>query len=105
MSYMLNQVRCCEAQSATGRGLAVRSEPRWRSWQSTGACVGSGAMLVLLPKCPMCIAAYIAMVTGAGIAAPLAGHLRFVMSIIFVASLGFLLVRRLLLRPNVDGER
>jgi hypothetical protein len=57
-------------------------------------------MLVLLPKCPMCIAAYIAMVTGAGIATPIAGHLRFVMAIIFVASLGFLLVRRLLLRPQ-----
>jgi hypothetical protein len=53
-------------------------------------------MLMLLPKCPVCIAAYIAVWTGAGVAAPIAGNLRFVMAIVFVASLGFLLARRLL---------
>jgi len=35
----------------------------------------------------MCIAAYIAMFTGAGAAAPIAGYLRFVIAVIFAVSL------------------
>jgi hypothetical protein len=94
MSDICNQMRCCEAQPATSRGLAARP------WRSAGSCVGSGAMLVLLPKCPVCIAAYLAVWTGAGMAAPIAGHLRFVMMAIFVVSLTFLVVRRFLLRTE-----
>lgn len=89
MSDILNQMKCCEAQPAGGRGSAARP------WRSAGSCVGSGAMLVLLPKCPMCIAAYLGVWMGAGIAAPVAGHLRFAMAVIFVGSLGFALVRHL----------
>jgi hypothetical protein len=88
MRGILNQMRCCEAQPAAGRGSAARP------WRSAGSCVGSGAMLVLLPKCPMCLAAYLAVWTGAGIAVPVAGYLRFVMAAIFVVSLSFLVVRR-----------
>jgi hypothetical protein len=93
MSNIVNPMKCCDAR----RGLAARS------WKSAGGCVGSGAMLVLLPKCPMCVAAYIAVWTGAGIAAPIAGNLRFVMAIVFVASLGFLVVRRFL--PEMELMR
>lgn len=92
MRGIVNQMRCCAAQPAAGRGSAARP------WRSAGSCVGSGAMLVLLPKCPMCIAAYLAVWTGAGIAAPIAGHLRLVMAAIFVVSLSYLLVRRFLVR-------
>lgn len=94
MSDNLNQMRCCEAQPAARRGLAARP------WRSAGGCVGSGAMLVLLPKCPMCIAAYLAVWTGAGMATPIAGHLRFLMAAIFVVSLSFLVVRRFLVRTE-----
>jgi hypothetical protein len=90
MSDVLNQMRCCEAQPAARRGSVARP------WRSAGACVGSGTMLVLLPKCPVCIAAYLAVWTGAGIAAPIAGHLRLAMVAIFFASLAFLVVRRFL---------
>jgi hypothetical protein len=53
-------------------------------------------MLFLLPKCPVCIAAYLAVWTGAGIAAPIAGHLHFAVAAIFMVSLAFLLTRRLM---------
>jgi hypothetical protein len=89
----LNQMRCCEAQPAARSGSAARP------WRSAGSCVGSGAMLVLLPKCPMCIAAYLAVWTGAGIAGPIAGHLRFVIAAIFVMSLTFF-VRLFLVRTE-----
>jgi len=93
----MSEMRCCEARPDARGGSAARS------WRSTGACVGSGTMLVLLPKCPMCIAAYLAVWTGAGVAAPVAGHLRFVLAVIFAASLGFLIVRRLMLVGKTLG--
>jgi len=49
-------------------------------------------MLVLLPKCPACVAAYLAVWTGAGLAAPIAEYLRPVLAVIFVASVIYLIV-------------
>jgi hypothetical protein len=76
---------CCKIQ--TGR----RPQHSW--WQRTSGCVGSGALLVLLPKCPMCIAAYLTLWTGAGVAMPIATHLRPMAATLFFASALFLAVR------------
>ena len=75
----LGTMRCCKVQ--TGQ----RPERGW--WQGASGCVSSGALLVLLPKCPMCIAAYLTLWTGAGVAMPIAMHLRPMMAILFLASL------------------
>lgn len=65
-----------------------------RGWyRSTSGCVGSGALLVLLPKCPLCIAAYLTLWTGAGAAMSIAMHLRPALEILFAASVLFLIVR------------
>ena len=75
---------CCKAEM--GRRVQVGR------WRVTSSCVGSGALLVLLPKCPMCIAAYLALWTGAGVAMPIAMHLRPMTAVLFMASvflLGF----------------
>jgi hypothetical protein len=100
MSYILNQMRCCNPQPAARHGLAARP------WRSTGACVGSGTILLLLPKCPLCIAAYIAVWTGAGMAASIAGYLRYVAIAVFLTSLIFLVVvlQRLLI-PQGHGRK
>jgi hypothetical protein len=76
---------CCQVQ--TGR----RPQHKW--WQGTSGCLGSGALLVLLPKCPMCIAAYLALWTGAGVAMPVAMHLRPILAILFLASALWLAIR------------
>jgi hypothetical protein len=82
---LIGTMNCCKVQ--TGR----RPQHRW--WQGTSGCVGSGALLVLLPKCPMCIAAYLALWTGASVAMPVATHLRPMAAALFCASALFLAVR------------
>jgi hypothetical protein len=55
--------------------------------------MSSGAMLLLLPKCPLCIAAYVALWTGAGAAMSIATRLRPLLEVVFVASALLLIVR------------
>jgi len=72
-----------------------------RSWyRSASGCAGSGALLVLLPKCPLCIAAYLTLWTGAGAAMSIAMHLRPALEILFAASALFLLARYMVTPRN-----
>ncbi len=54
-----------------------------------------GAILVLVPKCPACLAAYITLWTGLGLSLAPATYLRRVLLFVCVASLLFLIVERL----------
>jgi hypothetical protein len=81
----MRPINCCQAPV---EGPAQHS---W--WRGASGCIGSGTLLVLLPKCPMCIAAYLALFTGAAEAMPLATRLRPIMEILFAASAILLLVR------------
>ena len=69
--------------------------PKWaRRCIELGAWMAPGILLVLMPKCPACVAAYIALGTGIGVSMPTASYLRVSLLIICVASLLFLAVRR-----------
>ena len=59
-----------------------------------------GVMLALIPKCPLCIAAYIAIGTGIGISVSTAAYLRFGLLVICVGALLVLIVRSL--RPSME---
>jgi sterol desaturase/sphingolipid hydroxylase (fatty acid hydroxylase superfamily) len=52
-------------------------------------------ILVLLPKCPVCIAAYIAMATGIGLSLPVTAHLRTLLVILCATSLIYFVARLL----------
>lgn len=53
-----------------------------------------GLLLVLMPKCPACFAAYIALVSGIGLSLPVAAGVRMTLVMLCVASLVFLVSRR-----------
>jgi hypothetical protein len=68
---------------------------RLRSVREILAWVLPGAALVLMPKCPACVATYIALWSGIGLSLSEATYLRWVLLIICASSLLFLIVRRL----------
>jgi hypothetical protein len=53
------------------------------------------AILVLAPKCPACLAAYVMLGTGIGLSFSAATYLRWVLLLLCIASLLFLIVKRL----------
>jgi hypothetical protein len=52
-----------------------------------------GAILAVLPKCPICIAMYVALATGVGVSVSAATYLRTGTIVVCAASLLFLAVR------------
>ncbi len=54
-----------------------------------------GAILAVLPKCPVCVAAYVALATGIGVSLPTATWLRAGLAALCVAALVFVAGRRL----------
>lgn len=72
---------CCAVRKATPEARIVGGDPRsTASKQNAGrrsvGFIFPSAVLVLLPKCPACIAAYVAMGTGIGVSVAVATYLR-----------------------------
>jgi hypothetical protein len=79
---------CCDAGNdrKTTRGRRVREIFAWAL---------PSAILVLVPKCPVCLVAYVTFWTGLGLSLSTATYLRWVLLFLCVASLLFLIVERL----------
>jgi hypothetical protein len=80
---------CCDAAGA-------RNTPTWvRRGREIFAWALPSAILVLVPKCPACLAAHVMLWTGLGLSLSAATYLRWVLLSLCVASLLFLIVKRL----------
>src|ERR1051326_774522 len=63
----------------------------------------SGATLVMMPKCPACLAAYLALATGIGISFSTATYLRLLLLFLCLGSMGYLAARRFKRRSPTTG--
>lgn len=80
---------CCDVASG-------RKTPTWaRRVRDIFAWIVPSAILVLVPKCPACLAAHIALWTGLGLSLSTATYLRWALLLFCVASLLFLLLKPL----------
>jgi hypothetical protein len=80
---------CCDQRSAP------KTITWWRRCWEVAQWAFPSAILALLPKCPMCLAAHVAVWTGIGLSLSTATYLRWALLILCVASLLFLVVKRL----------
>jgi hypothetical protein len=96
-------VFCCGGDESGAGGAFVRLEMTARAsrgpglWRRVVAAAGwllPSATLVLLPKCPVCFAALIAVGTGVGIPVATAAYLRTSLVAVCAFSLLFVVARR-----------
>jgi hypothetical protein len=80
---------CCDAARDRKTSARVRKVREILAW------VLPSATLVLVPKCPACLAAHVTLWTGLGLSLSTATYLRWVLLFLCVASLIFLTVERL----------
>jgi hypothetical protein len=93
---------CCEIGSRDGGDKT--SPTLLRRCSGIAEWLVPGALLALLPKCPLCLIAYVALATGVGLSVSTAIYLRVGLGVLCVGSLMFLVVRRLL-RVKSDSAR
>jgi hypothetical protein len=76
--------RCCEDADVDPRPPAAH-----RSYLGIAGWIVPGAVLALMPKCPACLAAYVAVGTGLALSAAAAPYLRTTLVVLSLASLAF----------------
>ena len=86
--------------SLTGKGSKPLENATIAAW------IVPSAGLALLPKCPACLAAYVALATGLGISVPTATYLRIMLVVACVASLVLIAARpgRRIVARGVGGQ-
>jgi hypothetical protein len=93
-------MRCCEIEGRPGNSPIYMKG--FRRVLNYLRMLIPGAILILLPKCPACFAAYIALGTGIGISISTAAQIKMLLIILCVASLSLLTLRHLMrLRGNL----
>jgi hypothetical protein len=74
-------------------GALSRQRRFTRRLTEAAGCVLPGVLFALLPKCPACLAAWLAAATGIGLSAQAAGRLRLLLTILCLVPILFLTAR------------
>ena len=90
----MNTRQCCQI-ATRDRDDVSRPASRWRRGGEIAGWIIPSATLVLLPKCPVCVAMYVALFSGASISVARASNLRTSLLILCVAALLCLALNRL----------
>jgi len=77
---------CCRRSESNGTPNRRQPSPKRRAAEIAGG-VASSIALIAMPKCPACLAAYVALWTGLGLSLAAATFLRSSLLIMCVASL------------------
>jgi hypothetical protein len=104
----MSSLPCCAVGQETRGARVAGGDPRptasrKRAARGFAGLIFPGAVLVLLPKCPACIALYVAMGTGIGLSVATATYLRVGIVALCVMSLAYFGARyphRLIRRLN-----
>jgi hypothetical protein len=95
----MNARHCCQIKTRACDN-ARRPASGLRRAREIAGWIFPSVTLALLPKCPMCMAAYVALATGIGISLPTATYMRAMLVALCVASLVFMTARLLVRRPT-----
>jgi hypothetical protein len=99
----VNTHHCCQIK-AQADDKARQPGSRLRHGGEIAGWIVPSVTLALVPKCPVCLAAYVALATGIGISLPAATYLRAMLVVLCLASLVFITARRLLVRRSTETE-
>jgi len=91
----MNPRACCH-RSARDRHLNSPPATLKRRGIEAAGIILSGATLVLMPKCPICVAAYVAMFSGIGISVAGATVLRTSLLILCITGVAFVAAKWIL---------
>jgi hypothetical protein len=90
----MNSQHCCHVNTRADDNVH-RPASRLRRGGEIASWIIPSATLALLPKCPVCVAVYVALATGIGISLPTAAHLRTTLVVLCITSLIFIAAKRL----------
>ena len=88
----MNVRQCCQIKTRAGEN-ARRPASRLHHGSEIAGWIIPGAILALLPKCPLCLAAYVAVWSGIGLSFSAATHLRVALEILCFGLILFLAAR------------
>jgi hypothetical protein len=88
----MNSRFCCRL-AAYEHNQSARPVSRWRRGAGIARWIIPSATLILLPKCPVCVAMYVALFTGVGLSVTSASALRTALLILSVIVLVGLALR------------
>ncbi|HVY71608.1 MAG TPA: hypothetical protein VHH73_16875 [Verrucomicrobiae bacterium] len=91
----MSSPQCCQ-QKPLVADRADRQKTRPSGIKGIAELVLPGALLALMPKCPLCLAAYVALCTGFTMSRPSAHLLLRAVSALCIGTLAFCLARRVI---------